>query len=205
MAWPHRPRLDLRHGASKGDLPIIPFVSREAFRDWLAENGASEPGLWLKLAKAASGHPSVTMAEAVEEALAHGWIDGQGARFDDEWWLTRFTPRRRRSKWSKVNTETVTRLLSVAQMTPAGLREVEAAKADGRWAAAYEPPSRATVPDDLQRALDANPAALEFFKTLTGANRYAILYRVGEAKRPETRERRIEKFVAMLAEGETLH
>jgi len=190
---------------AKRDLPTIPFPSREAFRDWLGENGSSAPGLWVKLAKASSGHPSVTNAEAVEEALAHGWIDGQGARFDDEWWLIRFTPRRRRSKWSKVNTETATRLIAEGQMTPAGMREVEAAKADGRWAVAYDPPSRATVPDDLQRALDANPAALEFFNTLKGANRYAVLYRVGEAKRPETRQRRIEKFVAMLAEGKTLH
>ena len=135
---------------AKRDLPTIPFPSREAFRDWLGENGSSAPGLWVKLAKAGSGHPSVTNAEAVEEALAHGWIDGQGARFDDEWWLIRFTPRRRRSKWSKVNTETATRLIAEGQMTPAGMREVEAAKADGRWAVAYDPPSRATVPEGAQ-------------------------------------------------------
>ena len=161
--------------------------------------------MWVKFAKGASGHPSVTKAEAVEEALARGWIDGQQARFDDQWWLTRFTPRRARSKWSKVNTEIVGRLIGEGRMTPAGMREVEAAKADGRWDVAYEPQSRATVPEDLQRALVANPTALEFFSTLKGANRYAILYRVGEAKKPETRQRRIEKFVAMLAQGKTLH
>ena len=190
---------------AKQALPTVAFSSREAFAEWLAENGASAPGLWVKFAKVASGHPSVTTAEAIEEALAHGWIDGQGARFDDEWWLTRYTPRRPRSKWSKVNTEIVSRLIEGGVMAPAGMREVEAAKADGRWDVAYDPPSRATVPDDLRRALDANPAALEFFNTLKGANRYAILYRVGEAKKPETRERRIGKFVAMLAEGKTLH
>ncbi|MEJ7789986.1 MAG: YdeI/OmpD-associated family protein [Thermoleophilaceae bacterium] len=191
--------------AAKKDLPTVPFPSREAFTGWLTENGGSSSGLWVKFAKAGSGHPSVTKAEAVEEALAHGWIDGQQAKFDDEWWLTRFTPRRPRSKWSKVNTEIVARLIENGQMTPAGMREVESAKADGRWAVAYEPQSRATVPEDLQRALDATPAALEFFHTLKGANRYAILYRVGEAKKPETRERRIRHFVAMLAEGKTLH
>ncbi len=191
--------------AAKTDLPTIAFASREAFRDWLTENGGSSSGLWVKFAKAGSGHPSVTKAESVEEALAHGWIDGQLAAFDDQWWLTRFTQRRARSKWSKVNTEIATRLIESGQMTPAGMREVQAAKADGRWAVAYEPQSRATVPEDLQRALDATPAALEFFHTLKGANRYAILYRVGEAKKPETRERRIRHFVAMLAEGKTLH
>ncbi len=186
--------------STKGDLPVIPFPSREAFKGWLAENGGSSSGLWVKFAKGGSGHPSVTKAEAVEEALAHGWIDGQQAKFDDEWWLTRFTPRRPRSKWSKVNTEIVARLIETGQMTPAGTREVESAKADGRWAVAYEPQSRATVPEDLQRALDANPAALEFFDTLKGANRYAILYRVQDAKRPETRSKRIADFVQMLSE-----
>lgn len=190
---------------AKGDLPIVAFPSREDFREWLAEHGEASSGLWVKFAKKASGHPTVTMAEAVEEALAHGWIDGQGARFDDEWWLTRFTPRRSKSKWSKVNTETVARLIESGKMTPAGLAQVEAAKADGRWKAAYEPPSRATVPDGLQAALEARPGALEFFEGLTGANRYAILYRIGEAKKPETRERRIAKFADMCAEGKTLH
>lgn len=181
------------------------FPSREAFREWLAENGASSPGLWVKLAKGSSGHPSVTKAETVEEALAHGWIDGQQAKFDDEWWLTRFTPRRPRSKWSKVNTEIAARLLETGQMTPAGMREVEAAKADGRWEVAYEPQSRATVSEDLTLALQARPGALDFFITLKGAARYAILYRIAEAKKPETRERRIEKFADLCAEGKTLH
>ena len=191
--------------AAKTDLPTIAFASREAFRDWLTENGGSSPGLWVKFAKGASGHPSVTKAEAIEEALAHGWIDGQAAKFDDEWWLTRFTPRRARSKWSKVNTEIAARLIEGGQMTPAGLEQVEAAKADGRWEAAYSPPSRATVPDDLREALADRPGAVEFFEGLKGANRYAILYRLENAKRPETRRRNVEKFADMCAEGKTLH
>jgi uncharacterized protein YdeI (YjbR/CyaY-like superfamily) len=132
-------------------------------------------------------------------ALCYGWIDGQKASFDDRYWLQRFTPRRSRSKWSKVNRQKATELIERGAMKPAGLREVERAKADGRWDAAYDAQSTATVPDDLRRELEKNDAAREFFQTLNSANRYAILYQIGDAKKPETRARRIEKFVAMLA------
>jgi uncharacterized protein YdeI (YjbR/CyaY-like superfamily) len=161
--------------------------------------------VWLKLAKAGTGIASVTYAEALEVALCHGWIDGQKGGFDDEFWLQRFTPRKPRSRWSRINRDKATALIERGEMEPAGLREVDAAKADGRWDAAYEGQRTATVPEDLQRALDANPAAAAFFSTLDGANRYAILYRVQDAKKPETRARRIDKYVAMLAAGEKLH
>ena len=147
----------------------------------------------------------MTYAEAVEVALAYGWIDGQAARVDDDFWRQRFTPRKPRSRWSKINRDRATALIEKGEMKPAGLREVERAQADGRWEAAYDAPSTATVPDDLQRELDRNERAREFFATLDSANRYAILYRIGDAKKPETRARRIEKFVTMLSEGRKLH
>jgi uncharacterized protein YdeI (YjbR/CyaY-like superfamily) len=143
--------------------------------------------------------------EALHAALCYGWIDGQARSFDERFYLQRFTPRRARSIWSKRNVGFATALVESGRMQPAGLREIERAKADGRWAAAYDAPSAATVPDDLQAALDANPAAAEFFAGLKGQNRYAILHRLQTARRPETRARRIEMFVAMLARGETLH
>lgn len=186
-------------------LPVLAFASRDAFEEWLEAGHETSPGLWLKLAKKESGIPTVSYAEAVEVALCFGWIDGQKSGFDDAHWLQRFTPRRPRSKWSQTNCDRVEQLIAAGAMRPAGLAQVEAAKADGRWEAAYAPPSAAVVPDDLQAALDAVPAAAEFFATLNGTNRYAILYRVGDAKRPQTRAARIEKFVAMLAEGRTLH
>jgi uncharacterized protein YdeI (YjbR/CyaY-like superfamily) len=145
----------------------------------------------------------VTYAEAVEAALAHGWIDGQVKKFDDAYYLQRFTPRRPRSRWSRINRDRAIALIERGAMQPAGLREVERAKADGRWAAAYEPPSKIGVPEDLRQALDANDRARARFETLDSQNRYAILYRVHDAKRPETRARRIAEFVAMLAEGRT--
>jgi uncharacterized protein YdeI (YjbR/CyaY-like superfamily) len=190
---------------SKADLPILSFPSRAEWRAWLAAEHATSGGVWLKLAKAGSGIASVSYAEALEVALCHGWIDGQKRGFDDEFWLQRFTPRKPRSRWSRINRDKATALIERGEMEPAGLREVDAAKADGRWDAAYAGQRTATVPADLQRALDANPAAAELFATLDSANRYAILYRVQDAKRPETRARRIEKYVAMLAAGEKLH
>jgi uncharacterized protein YdeI (YjbR/CyaY-like superfamily) len=159
----------------------------------------------LKIAKKGTGIPTVTHLEALEEALCFGWIDGQRKSFDHEYFLQRFTPRRKRSRWSQVNCASAERLIATGRMRPAGLEQVEAAKADGRWGAAYEPQSRASVPDDLQRALDANPKAKAFFETLRGQNRYAILYRINEAKRPETRMKRIADYVAMCADGRTLH
>jgi uncharacterized protein YdeI (YjbR/CyaY-like superfamily) len=157
-------------------------------------------GLWLKFAKKGSGIESVTYDQAVEVALCYGWIDGQVRKFDEDYWLQRFTPRRPRSKWSKVNRQKAMDLIKRGKMKTAGLREVERAKADGRWDAAYDSPSTATVPDDLRRKLENNEKAWEFFCELDGRNRYAILYQIQDAKRPETRARRIAKYVAMLAE-----
>jgi uncharacterized protein YdeI (YjbR/CyaY-like superfamily) len=181
------------------------FASHADWEAWLAEHHASAGGLWIKIAKKASGIPTVTHAEALDTALCFGWIDGQRDKLDADYFLQRFTPRRPRSNWSKVNCGKVEALVAAGRMQPAGLAEVERAQADGRWDAAYEPASSATVPDDLRRALDANPAAADFFATLRGSNRYAVLYRIQAAKRPETRARRIETFVAMLARGETFH
>lgn len=190
--------------SEKDGLPIHEFGTQAEFAAWVAENVES-PGLWLKIAKKDSGIASVDYGEALEVALRHGWIDGQSARLDDEYYLRRFTPRTRRSRWSKINRAAAERMIEAGEMTPHGLRAVEAAKADGRWEAAYAGPASSTVPDDLATALAASPKAAEFFATLTSQNRYAILYRVEEAKRPETRARRIEKFVGMLERGETLH
>jgi uncharacterized protein YdeI (YjbR/CyaY-like superfamily) len=187
------------------DLEILPFASGEAWERWLHEHHETAPGVWIRFAKKGSGVPTVTYLDALRVALRFGWIDGQARSLDERFYLQRFTPRRARSIWSKRNRDFATALIEAGQMEPAGLREVERAKADGRWDAAYDGPSTATVPDDLQAALDREPAAAEFFAGLSSQNRYAILHRVQTAKRPETRARRIEKFVAMLAAGETLY
>lgn len=186
-------------------LPILPFADAAAWRRWLARHGAREKGLWLKLAKKGNPASSLQRGEAIEEALCQGWIDGQLQGYDELWWLVRFTPRAARSKWSQVNCRTALRLVDEGRMQPAGLAQVQAAKADGRWDAAYASQSQATVPPDLQAALDGNKAAADFFATLNGANRFAILYRVQEPKLAATRVRRIEQLVAMLARGETIH
>lgn len=186
------------------ELPILEVASQKRWETWLAKNHPRAPGVWLKIAKAKSAIATVTYAEAVESALCHGWIDGKKEALDARYWLQRFTPRRRRSKWSKINCGKVEALIAAGRMKEAGLREVEAAKADGRWQAAYDSQRTATVPEDLRRALDACPDAAAFFATLTGAKRYAILYRVQDAKKPETRVRRIETFVRMLADGKSL-
>ena len=186
--------------ATKPDLPIVPFASRHAWAAWLEERHATSEGLWLKFAKKGSGLETVTYDQAVEVALCYGWIDGQVRKFDEDYYLQRFTPRRARSKWSKINRQKATDLIERSEMQPAGLREVERAKADGRWDAAYDAPSTATVPEDLLRELEKNEVAREFFATLDRRNRYAILYQIQDAKRPETRARRIAKYVAMLAE-----
>ena len=186
-------------------LPIHAFETASQWSEWLAQNGASSNGLWLKFYKKDSGRKTVGKAEAIEAALAHGWIDGQLDSFDDTAWLTRFTPRKSTSKWSEINRKTAERLIEAGRMTAPGLAEVERAKADGRWDAAYAPQSQAEVPEDLAAALEASPKAKAFFETLTGANRYASLYRTHTAKKPETRKARIEKFVAMLERGEVIH
>jgi uncharacterized protein YdeI (YjbR/CyaY-like superfamily) len=187
------------------DLPVLAFASPQSWRDWLAGNHQTSSGLWLKIAKKAADTPTVSYAEAIDGALCFGWIDGQKGRLDDEYWLQRFTPRKSRSRWSKINREKAERLIAEGLMQPAGLREVEAARADGRWDAAYEGQAAAAVPPDLARELDLNPVAKEFFATLSGANRYAILYRIQDAKRPQTRANRIDKYVAMLNEHKTIH
>jgi uncharacterized protein YdeI (YjbR/CyaY-like superfamily) len=187
------------------DLPILEFADRAAWKNWLESTHDTSPGVWIKIAKKASGIPTVTHAEALEDALCYGWIDGQRAPHDDTHFLQRFTPRRPRSRWSQINRDKATRLIEQGRMKPAGLAQIEAARKDGRWDAAYAPQSSQTVPEDFQRALDENPAANEFFKTLSGVRRYSFLYRIGDAKRPETRARRIKDYVAILAERRTLN
>jgi uncharacterized protein YdeI (YjbR/CyaY-like superfamily) len=181
------------------------FASASEWEAWLRANHEAAPGIWIRFARKGSGVASVTYMEALQEALRFGWIDGQARGVDDSWYEQRFTPRRPRSIWSKRNRGFAEALIEAGRMAPAGLREVERAKADGRWDAAYDAPSTATVPDDLQAALDAAPEAAAFFATLSAQNRYAILHRIQTARRPETRARRIETFVAMLGRGETLH
>jgi uncharacterized protein YdeI (YjbR/CyaY-like superfamily) len=187
------------------ELPVLLFATPAELEAWLEANHAESEGVWLKIAKKGVEPPSVTYGEALEVALCFGWIDSQKRGHDESHFLQRFTPRRPRGRWSKINREKAEALIEAGAMRPAGLAEVEAAQADGRWDAAYESARTATVPADLQRELDANPAAAEFFAGLDGANRYAILYRLDEAKKPETRERRLRKFVAMLERGEKIH
>lgn len=187
------------------ELPILLFADQAAMEEWLEENGADSQGIWLKIAKKGAREPSVTYDEAVELALCFGWIDSQVRRFDDQHYIQRFTPRRPRGRWSKINREKAEVLIGAGRMRPPGLAEVEAAKADGRWEAAYEGQRTAKVPPDLQRELDANSAAAEFFASLDSANRYAIVYRLDDAKKPETRERRLRKFIGMLERGEKIH
>jgi uncharacterized protein YdeI (YjbR/CyaY-like superfamily) len=184
----------------------VKFASAEDFEAWMAAEHASSDGIWIEFAKKGSGVPSIVYAEAVEVALMYGWIDGQVKKSDEEgFYQQRFTPRRARSRWSQINRDKAQALIEAGRMQPAGLAEVDRARADGRWVDAYAPPSKIEVPDDLRAALDANPAARDFFASLRGSNRYAVLYRIHDAKRPETRARRIAQFVEMLARGETLH
>jgi uncharacterized protein YdeI (YjbR/CyaY-like superfamily) len=190
---------------SVDDLPIVLFASPAELEAWLEESHAESDGLWLKIAKKGSGVESVSYAEALEVALCFGWIDSQKRGFDERHFLQRFTPRRPRGRWSRNNRDAAEGLIAAGKMRPAGLAEVEAAKADGRWQAAYAGQRTAEVPDDLRRELDGNPAAREFFAGLDSANRYAIVYRLNDAKKPETRERRLRKFVAMLERGEKIH
>jgi uncharacterized protein YdeI (YjbR/CyaY-like superfamily) len=181
------------------------FSSAAELEAWLEANHASSDGIWLKIAKKGSGETSVTHAEALTLALCFGWIDSQRKGLDEKFFLQRFTPRRPRGRWSRINRDQAEELIAAGRMRPSGLAEVEAARADGRWDAAYEGQRRAQVPDDLRRELDRNAPAREFFATLDSSNRYAILYRLDEAKKPETRERRLRKFVTMLERGEKIH
>ena len=189
----------------RSGLPILLFETGEALREWLAQQDENAPGTWLRFAKKGADFTSLSKAEAIDQALCHGWIDGQLDKYDASSWLVRFTPRKARSKWSQVNRTRAEELIAQGLMTARGQKEIDKAKADGRWDAAYAAASTAQVPPDLQEALDQKPKAGEFFAGLTGANRYAILYRIGAVKRPETRARKITEFVAMLERGETVH
>jgi uncharacterized protein YdeI (YjbR/CyaY-like superfamily) len=184
---------------------ISGFKSAADFRKWLAKNHTSTDGLWVRFFKKASGEKTITYLEALDEALCHGWIDGQAKPFDDQSWIQRFTPRRPKSGWSKRNTQHAERLIKAGLMMPAGFKAIEAAKQDGRWAAAYESPSKAAPPKDFLAALAKNKRAKAFFATLNKANIYAIVYRLHTAKKPETRERRMKLILGMLAKGEKFH
>jgi uncharacterized protein YdeI (YjbR/CyaY-like superfamily) len=188
-------------GADDG-LPKLPFASDSEWEEWLEQNHAASGGVWIKMAKKDTGIESVRYPEVLESALCFGWIDGRREALDERFFLQRFTPRRERSRWSRINREKVERMISEGRMRPAGLAEVERAKADGRWEAAYESQRNSTVPDDLQRELDARPSARAAFTELSRQDRFAILYRLQDAKRPETRARRVAEFVAMLDAGD---
>jgi uncharacterized protein YdeI (YjbR/CyaY-like superfamily) len=186
-------------------LPIIGFADQKELEDWLTGQPADAAGVWIKFAKKGGGKSGLSKVEAIDAALCHGWIDGQLDKYDDTHWLVRFTPRKPRSKWSEVNRTRALQLIEGGRMSKTGLAQVNAARADGRWNAAYAPASTAEVPPDLQEALDQSPGAAAFFAMLTGANRYAILYRIGAVKKPDTRARKIATYIAMLERGETIH
>jgi uncharacterized protein YdeI (YjbR/CyaY-like superfamily) len=193
------------HMATTKEYPILPFASASAWEEWLAEHHAGTDGVWIKIAKKASGTASVTHDEALDVALCYGWIDGQGKTFDDSYFLQKFTPRRPKSLWSKRNIEKVAELTAAGRMQPDGQDEVEAAKVDGRWDAAYDSPKNMAVPEDFLQALGENEQALAFFNTLNQANKYAIAWRLATAKKPETRQRRFDNLLAMIERGEKLH
>jgi uncharacterized protein YdeI (YjbR/CyaY-like superfamily) len=188
----------------KQGLPILECADQTAWEQWLNDNHPDSPGVWLKLAKKSSPTATVSYAEAMDVALAYGWIDSQKARYDEHFSLQRFTRRGPRSKWSQINCQKAEQLIASKRMKPAGLAEVRKAQEDGRWEAAYPAQSQATVPPDFQNALDANPKAKEFFETLTGSTRYSFLFRLHNVKREETRQRRIANYIERLNEGKTL-
>jgi uncharacterized protein YdeI (YjbR/CyaY-like superfamily) len=184
---------------------ILTMKAQADWENWLERHGAQSPGVWLRLAKKGAEHPTVSYAEAVESALCFGWIDGQKRADDAHYWLQRFTPRTPKSIWSKINKAKAEALITAGRVRAAGLQEIERAKKDGRWNAAYSSASTVTVPDDFQKALNASRRANEFFATLNSRNRYAVLFRIQAVKRPETRAKKIAQFVEMLAKGEKLH
>lgn len=189
---------------TKQDLPILEFEDADAWAVWLESNHEASTGVWVKVAKKGAPRRTVSYAAALDVALAYGWIDGQKGRYDDAFWLQRFTRRGSKSKWSQVNRDKAEALIAAGRMTSAGLAEVERAKADGRWDAAYPAQSKATIPNDFQLALDANPSAKAFFETLTGATRYAFLYRLHNVKGPDARAKRIAGYIERLKAGRTL-
>jgi uncharacterized protein YdeI (YjbR/CyaY-like superfamily) len=185
--------------------PALSFPSGDAFERWLEQNHDTAPEAWLKIAKKHAVEATLSYAEGVDAALSFGWIDGQKDRLDERYWLQRFTPRTSRSRWSKINREKAERLIDAGRMRPAGVAAVEQAKADGRWDAAYAGSRTATIPEDLQRQLDDDDRAAAAFEALDARNRYAIIWRVNDAKRSETRARRITKYIEMLRRGERIH
>lgn len=187
------------------DIPILPFASKKKWAAWLARQHDKSAGVWLKLAKKGSDIPSVTYDEALDVALCYGWIDGQKKGFDDKHWLQKFTPRTPKSIWSKINTEKAEKLIRSGEIKPAGLKAIEAAKQDGRWDAAYESQKKISIPADFQAELDQNPKAETFFRSLNSVNRYAILFRIHQAKKAETRLKHIRQFVEMMERGEKLY
>ncbi len=189
----------------KAELPVRLFKEQNEWAAWLDKNHAGSPGVWVRIAKKGSKVRTVTYDQALDTALCYGWIDGQKKTHDESSWLQKFTPRGKKSIWSKINKEKAQALISSGQMKPSGLAEVERAKTDGRWQAAYESQGRAAIPDDLQAALESSPEAKAFFATLESYNRYAILFRIQTAKKPETRARRIREFIGMLERHEKVH
>lgn len=187
------------------DLPIILFAKQSDWQKWLKENHATSRGLWVRFAKKNSGIESASYAEALDVALCYGWIDGQKKSYDETTWLQKFTPRGAKSVWSKINRGKAEELIKAGKMKAAGLKTIESARLDGRWEAAYDSQSKATVPDDFQVALDQSPKAKAFFITLNSANRYAILFRIQTAKKAETRARRIQQFIEMLEKNQKVH
>ena len=189
----------------RSGLPVLVFTRLAALEAWFTSRASDAPGIWIKLAKKMAPRATLTKAEAIDAALCHGWIDGRIEKYDDVYWLIRFTPRRSGSRWSLRNRKRALELKEQGRMRPSGLAQIEAAIADGRWDRAYASASKAQVPSDLRNALNKNPTAAAFFKTLSSRNRYAILYRIGAVKKTETRKRKIREFVAMLERGETIH
>jgi uncharacterized protein YdeI (YjbR/CyaY-like superfamily) len=184
---------------------ILPFANKKKWADWLAKQHDKSSGVWLKISKKDSGISSVTYEDALDVALCYGWIDGQKKGLDDKYWLQKYTPRGLKSIWSKINTEKAERLIASGEMKPAGLKAIEAAKQDGRWEATYASQKNISIPEDFQAALDKNQQAKAFFSTLNSVNRYAILFRIHNAKRPETRTKRIQQFLEMLQRGEKIY
>ena len=187
------------------NLPIISFETPAQWAQWLAANHAESSGVWLRMFKKGTGIPSINYAEALDEALCYGWIDGQKNKYDDESWLQRFTPRRAKSIWSKINTGHVERLIKAGRMKAAGTKEIEAAKLDGRWQRAYDSHKNMTLPEDFLKELEQDPQAKAFFATLNKTNLYAIAFRLQTAKKPETREKRMKQILEMLSKGEKHH
>jgi uncharacterized protein YdeI (YjbR/CyaY-like superfamily) len=194
-----------RADASIAGVPVRAFESAKAWESWLAKNSRAPAGVWMRIAKKGSGTKSITYADALEVALCYGWIDAQKRTESEQAWLQRFMPRAKKSIWSRINREKALALIASGKMKPTGLEEVERAKQDGRWDAAYDSPRTATVHPDFQSALNRNPRAKAFFNTLSATNRYALLWRIQTAKKPETRTKRISTFIEMLEKGETIH